>query len=195
LMRLAVSDGLPELTDQDWVLISDLDEIPRAEVVRGLVQNRRPYILEQRLSYYWLNCVASEPWAWARLLPAENFFTAATGRWAPGHVVPNAGWHFSYCGGPERIQAKLEAFAHQELNTPEYNDAARIERITRQGRDLFDRPGMEFRCEPIGPSYPEHLLRERARFRPLMWPPGPELNSRPWPTTAPSPSAEQENVR
>ena len=54
-------------------------------------------------------------------------------------VVSNAGWHFSSLGGVQIIMEKIEAFAHDELNTPEFiNKDEGFDKINN-GIDLFGR--------------------------------------------------------
>lgn len=85
-------------------------------------------------------------------------------------VIPEAGWHFSYCGSVEEIRAKLEAFSHVEYNREELKDRRRLEAVIAAGDDLF---GRRLRFAPISidqlpqpvrqePEYFRHLLSGRA---------------------------------
>lgn len=47
--------------------------------------------------------------------------------------VENAGWHFSYLGGIEKIITKLESFAHAELNEKKYKNADFILNTIKNG--------------------------------------------------------------
>lgn len=51
----------------------------------------------------------------------------------------NAGWHFSYFGGANRIRKKIKSFAHQEYNTSEYLDKNKIEKAIANNEDLYGR--------------------------------------------------------
>lgn len=51
--------------------------------------------------------------------------------------ILNAGWHFTWMGGVERILLKMDSMAHQELNKPEYRDRSYIEHTIRSGGDVL----------------------------------------------------------
>jgi len=50
--------------------------------------------------------------------------------------VVKSGWHFSYLGD---IAYKIDSFAHQERNLPQFTNPERITRIKDTLRDLYDR--------------------------------------------------------
>lgn len=88
----------------------------------------------------------------------------------PYQVERDGGWHFSYCGGPREIQEKIEAYSHQEYNSPEYTDVRHILQCMAGARDLFGRDEMTFRAVPVDSSFPRYLYENRARFASLIRP-------------------------
>lgn len=64
--RNALMSGIADATPNDVVLLSDVDEIPRAETIRVIAENadRRPTVhcLELRMYKYFLNFYHREPW-------------------------------------------------------------------------------------------------------------------------------------
>ena len=160
--RNAILRGLEGAADNDLVLISDVDEIPRASAIPAEWPHGQCGVFEQRFYYYdWTTRVRGQ-WRGTRLV------TVATARaWHPqrvriagGQFISNGGWHFSYQGGPAAIRAKLLAFAHQEYNRPEYTSLAAIKRRVAAGLDLFDRPEMQLERVPLDDTYPAYV-RER----------------------------------
>lgn len=78
--------------------------------------------------------------------------------------LDDAGWHFSYLGGAHRVIAKLEAFAHQEYNKPEFKDPDKIKSMIANGEDIFGR-GFKYAFVPLDSSYPHYLLSHKAAYR------------------------------
>jgi hypothetical protein len=54
--RDMIIKGLTNCRDDDIVIISDVDEIPRPNKIREFACTKGVKIFEQRLYYYWLNC-------------------------------------------------------------------------------------------------------------------------------------------
>jgi len=145
--RDAIVLGLTHAAKDDFILVSDVDEIPRAAAVRAFLDSGLDAAtFSMPTFYYKFNCrnVAGEveqPLTLAtrrRLLPSAQ--VARAGRFALP-TIKDAGWHFSYLGDEERIREKIAAFSHQELNTPEFTDTIAIRERVSGGRDLFSRPG------------------------------------------------------
>ncbi len=63
-MRNAIMRGLTDCDDEDVIMISDIDEIPRKSAVRTLVQRleNEPISLHMPQYYYYLNCQVPVDW-------------------------------------------------------------------------------------------------------------------------------------
>lgn len=88
------------------------------------------------------------------------------GRPLTHRLVEHGGWHFTFMNTPEKIRYKIQSYAHQERNTPEFNNLANIERMIREGRSIC---GRNLRLEPIermpqtvrdAPERWRHMLQE-----------------------------------
>lgn len=194
--RNALARGLRGAAPGDWVLLSDVDEIPRPA---SLAAYRPAWylsaVLHQGMYYYAFNnrMVRSRdpldvPWRMVRLTTVahlQRFYGTlqnlrafrARGPWRRfirqwqlwrTQVLPDAGWHFSYLMTPQQIRQKIESFSHQELNRPEFTDEANIRRRLLERQDLFDM-GREFEVVPLDDSFPQPLLAERERFAPFIF--------------------------
>ncbi|MGE3309316.1 MAG: hypothetical protein AB7O66_05040 [Limisphaerales bacterium] len=136
--------------------------------IRNAYKRRHPFVwlLEQRMHYYFLNCVSVNKPVW--LGTRATFFRDYTSafdlrRWG-GRLVPDAGWHFSYMGGVERVRQKLAAFAHQEYNHPEFTDPQHIEAALESGRWILgDDHVLEF--VPLDATFPTFIREDPGRFR------------------------------
>lgn len=126
----------------------------------------RVTVFEQRMFYFFLNCACvNRPW-WkgTRMTFFRDFTTGYDLRRWGGRTIPDAGWHFSFMGGVERIRAKIAAYAHTEYNRPDFTDPAGLARRIGPGRDLFG-DGTELAWVDLDASFPR-LLRENPAWQP-----------------------------
>lgn len=77
--------------------------------------------------------------------------------------IDQAGWHFTYLGGVERIIQKLEAFSHAEFNTSYYKDPERIISALKNGNSIFG-DSTKMVLIPIDETFPRYLNNNIARF-------------------------------
>ena len=122
--------------------------------------------------YYCLNfaCVDRPWWLGTRMVFRRDFTSAYDLRRWGGRHWPNAGWHFSYMGGVERIRAKLAAYAHTEYNRPEFTDAAQLARRLGRGEDVLG-TGLKLGWVPIDDTFPRSLRENPGPFASWIGPP------------------------
>lgn len=179
--RQRILDGLVDFPDDTIVLISDLDEIPRREVVGHLRAVTFPddiiVTLQQRLYYYTFNCATSNSsWYGTRATHLSNVRTLTPDgiRWEglkprsaeyPKHFqFDNAGWHLSYFGDVAHIQKKMRSFLHQELVTDEALDPDVIAKRMAEGLDAWGRTDQHpFTLGPA-PDLPWAIRTDPARW-------------------------------
>lgn len=161
-----------DIKDEDYILLSDVDEIPRASVIMESPGSEAAVCM-QKLYYYWLNFQSPQEWKGTIRLTGKAF-NSMSGQSAFMHRnsrhcyrIDNGGWHFSYLGGIQRIQEKIKAFAHSELNTEYYLDPQRIARKLQTGDDLYNRPE-GFHKVPIDETYPKYLVENLLMFHNLI---------------------------
>jgi len=208
--RDCLARGLTGCSPRDVVLVSDVDEIPRAEAVRDVVAGlkfddgrctravhawlRRPrvarllrvwlkkrhpfvHVFEQVPFHFFVNCRITRPphWYGTRLVHYRDFGRASDLRRWRGKVVRNGGWHFSWLGGVERIRAKVEAYAHQEFNTPEFMDPKRLAEGLAHGHNVVH-PEETLAVVDVDDTFPAYLRANLERFRSWVWPPVPAVS-------------------
>ena len=164
---------IPDGDDDDAVILTDGDEIARnGVVVYGNIHiDDRPVDLGMHLSYYYLNYpqkdwVRGAKMVRRRTLINRGYDVAAIRRDFSGPQWDDCGWHFSYLYD---IQRKMNAWGHQELNHPPFNDAEHIAECKRTGKDLYGRSHLDGyytddlswlpRCVQDNPQRYSHLLR------------------------------------
>ncbi len=199
--RNGIERGLKNCRPDDWILVSDLDEIPRPSVVqqlakdvpfndqlftnlghdllnsafvkfifyrRGLrrrLRRNHPFIwrFEQSLYRYFLNCRSNHVSFGSRMARYRDFSCAEEMRHSGYKTVKDAGWHFTYMGGGERIVDKLRAFSHQEFNRAEFTDVQRITELINQGETLFGK-NEQLTFVPLDKSFPEYVQMHPDKF-------------------------------
>lgn len=171
--RDAIARGLLNARDEDIVITSDLDEIPRAKTLKAYDPSMGLVGLNLSMHSYWLNMVNRETeYAWAKVLPfgmAKNM-THCQIRYTFGHqIIPNGGWHFSYMGGPKEVVNKIESFAHQEYNLPRCKDEKAIRERMEHGIDPHER-AVKYKVEDLDQTYPAHVLENTCKFSRLIHP-------------------------
>lgn len=175
--------------DDDLILVSDADEIPRlTSVVEAAARLGTGFLrLEFRCFFYYVNGLRTRAWKGTMAGRAQEFRQIRSGdylRWKdrnqfepdcgfrPLPTLDDAGWHFSYLGGPARVARKLHSFAHSELDTPENTTAAAIVAHAGAGLDPSGCVGPEGRIKtvPLDESFPAYLLANLDKFSHLVAP-------------------------
>jgi beta-1,4-mannosyl-glycoprotein beta-1,4-N-acetylglucosaminyltransferase len=139
--------GLTQCKDNDIIIISDCDEIPNVEAIKGYKPEDGIKSFDMTLYYYNENTKAADPWREAKILPYGILkqITPCGARYThvdQAPIIPNGGKHLSYFGygDIDRIIKKIQDTAHQEYNKPEFLDRERIKKSIEDGSDLFGRP-------------------------------------------------------
>jgi len=138
-----------ELTPDDMIIISDLDEIPDSNTLQYLKNNRiinGIYNLKMDLYYYNLRCKYNTIWEYSKILNYGSYNgdpqAIRCGSNSKANIengIENGGWHFSYFGNVEFIKNKIRNFAHQDVNNSYVLNDARIIKQIQNSDDLFER--------------------------------------------------------
>ena len=137
--------------DDDYLLISDIDEIPNKAILPIAIDNfnqyKVPIVLEQHLFYYNFKKTFCDKWYGSILVNVKTLKDQT-----PSEIrnkrqslpnVSNGGWHLSYWGSVEDIKIKIESYSHQELNMPIYTNIENITNSVKNNSDLFHRHDMQ----------------------------------------------------
>lgn len=145
IQRDAILRGLEGASGDDLVLVSDVDEIPRPEVVERLRDELdAPVSLGMRFSYYRTNLVAPETWSKAKACRRSQLTSPQQLRWERSlPVVEDAGWHVSYLGDEDAAARKLRSISAAQYASDRWTSRQHLERSMRlgvrlQGEIVFD---------------------------------------------------------
>jgi hypothetical protein len=173
--RNAVLRALTDVAPDDIVIISDVDEVPRASIVTSF--SGSPSALELDYFYYRLNCRnLTQKWVAPVVLrgrdltnPQELRLTACRFWKSNTPVLRDAGWHFSCINDAAGLRLKLQSFSHAECNTPELTDVNTIQNKIRYGLDLVNRRNFCWCCVPLDNSFPRYLLEHQDEFTHILF--------------------------
>lgn len=199
--RNCISRGIQQAADDDLILISDLDEIPRKEIIRSCKSTTKAKkILLMDCYYYYVNLKGTFPfsikyyllgnifrqkkylikhinnlaWQATVIITKKDLQSAQNCRdglrqFQQDYIyITNAGWHFSYLGGIEKIIAKIEAFAHDELNINQNKNRIEIEEKIKNGNVLHDKR-IKLKFIEENKNLPLYLIENKERFSNLFY--------------------------
>ena len=175
--RDAILRGLADAREDDLVLVSDIDEIPRASVVLKMKEDRthRLFALRLPLYYFFVNYRNVEgPESNAIWCGAATYRELKTRQptalrqvlrsgCPSARIFEDGGWHFSYLSDEAGIKRKIAAFAHQELNTQDVLSNIDIPQIVQCGADLYNRAGFKWALT-TGGELPQWVQANKHRL-------------------------------
>jgi len=169
--RNYILQGLEKCKPDDVIMLSDVDEIPRASTVQEYLYTTEIKTIEHQLSYYYLNCVCGA-WKGTRVFHYGHLLVTCADleqyRHTNGNIIKNGGWHFSYLGGVKAIQQKIYSYAHTELNREEFTNAKHITACMNKPCDLFGRSQHKYKFVPLDDSFPKHVVKHQDRYQHLI---------------------------
>lgn len=149
--------------DDDIVLITDADEIPRCSSISEAMDRIMCSEIQMSNYRYYLNRQENGGWWHHPRIVKGSFLKAHSPselrNTRYGDVVEDAGWHFSWMGGIERIHEKVKSFAHTEMHT------ARLQTTEPWLKDFKALPYHE-----IDESYPKYVVGHKHEFDHMIHP-------------------------
>jgi beta-1,4-mannosyl-glycoprotein beta-1,4-N-acetylglucosaminyltransferase len=172
--RNAIMEALKICKDDDIIMFSDLDEIPKKKAVSQL--NSFPCILTLRGFYWYLNTPIFHPpdhyWFPSVIcdlyknIKDKSLNTLRETKHS-FNQIPDAGWHFSHLGDENQISYKMMASSHNEYHNAHYTDPINIKRRRENLIDPYDRGWFNIRKDG-SIELPEYVLNNRQKFNYLL---------------------------
>ena len=128
--RNTIKQGLINANDNDWIIISDLDEIPDLSNINFNSINKKIIFFKQKVFYYKLNLeLKTLRWIgskackkkylkspqWLRNVKDKIYpkwrvdILFSEKKYSDIFFIENGGWHFSFVKKPEDIEKKLKS--------------------------------------------------------------------------------------
>ena len=125
--------GLLDISDEDLILISDLDEIPNLDVLHSNYVDKNIIIFEQKMFYYKFNLLFNNfKWFGTKGIKKKNFISPqwirniknkiypfwrldtmfSKKKYSNVSIIKNGGWHFTCIRSPKDLERKMLNFAH-----------------------------------------------------------------------------------
>ncbi|OLN82077.1 hypothetical protein CCHL11_07697 [Colletotrichum chlorophyti] len=167
-------EGEQAASIDDILLVSDVDEIPKPEVIRALRNCQVPprVTIHSKIYYYSFQWLARNDWnhPQATTYQGENTVLPHDLRHnANDHHFMHGGWHCSYCFSTvEEMAQKINSFSHAELNKPEFKDPDWIVKVARRGHDIFGRGDSNFDRVEVNHDVPDYLKHNSQKFKFLL---------------------------
>jgi beta-1,4-mannosyl-glycoprotein beta-1,4-N-acetylglucosaminyltransferase len=176
--RNYIFKGLYSALDEDYIMISDVDEIPDLSKVKKL-DDSKITVFEQKMFYYKINVanqthphwygsrickkkyLKSPQWLRNQKVKKYPFWRFDKVRW---NIIKNGGWHFSFLMHPEEIRKKLSSYAHSEFNKSEFKNLDRIKKVINNKSDLFNRP-ITYNIVKFDRSFPDYVVNNKDKFK------------------------------
>jgi beta-1,4-mannosyl-glycoprotein beta-1,4-N-acetylglucosaminyltransferase len=189
--RNVILDYVSDLSTgpDDILIVSDADEIPRAEAIRGnlsaIKEGLHRLVLD--VFYYNVNRFVGVSWEGAGfpiIGPVSEFLKGGTKEFAEDRIsvglsairgmtypeIADGGWHFSYFGGVDRMREKVSSFAESYLDlatTFMRESKSQVARDVMMGNDIYHREIYKtFTWRPANDSrLPKYFLDNVRRYK------------------------------
>jgi len=176
--RNYIRKGLSIASDEDYILISDVDEIPNITNLENIEQHKYTAFKQKNL-FYKFNIInktipdwygskickkkylKSPQWLRKQKVKKFSFLKFFKIKW---NIIEDGGWHFSYLMEPKMIQEKLKAFAHAEYNSDFYTNLERIKTIIDQKKDLFNRNQDYIKINLVA-TFPRYITQNKEDLK------------------------------
>ena len=177
--RNSIMKGLKKASENDLIILSDVDEIPDLKKLSFYDKNNYA-VFSQKMFMYKLNLLNLEEnnWHGSRVCLKKNFKSP---QWIRNlkfkkypfwrfdkirniQIIDNGGWHFAYLQTPENISKKIRSFAHGEFNKSDLTDEKKIEEKIRKNIDIFNR-GYKLKKVDIDNSFPDFIFKNIDQFK------------------------------
>ena len=176
--RNFIENGIADCDDNDYIIISDVDEIPDLKKIKNL-QNYKFTVFEQKMFYYKFNLLnttdpfwygtkickkkhlKSPQWLRDQKVKKYSFWKFYKIKW---NIIKDGGWHFSFLMNAEQIKYKIESYAHAEFNNKNFNNLEKINFSLENKVDLFDRK-IEFEKIVFDETFPNYILNNKEKYK------------------------------
>lgn len=173
---------LDNLDKNDYVIVSDVDEIPNpSKILEFINSNNNIGVFEQLMFYYklnilnetsplwhgskickykyfkspeWLRAYKSKQYPWWRIDKPKNL-----------NILKDGGWHYSFLYNLEGIIKKISSYQHSEYDNDEIKNKDNLINKIKNKQDLF---GRNYKYKNINldkRTAPEYIIENLHNFR------------------------------
>ena len=176
--RNFISKATENLLDDDYVIISDIDEIPNLESLRNFEKCKFTAFQQSNFCFKlnmknmtfpnWYGSklckkkyLKSPQWLRNQKVKKYSIFEFYKIKW---NIIHNGGWHFSFLMNASQIKNKIKSFAHDEFNKKKFLKINEIKKKIILGKDLFDRD-QKYKKVNIDRTFPKQILDNINKYK------------------------------
>lgn len=153
-------------TDQDVIMVGDLDEIWNPEYDYNFIDDVSIYKLKQIVYSGYMNVRSNEEWAGTLVTRYKNIKNSCLNHLRTASktnyvYIDNAGWHFTFMGGPEQIKHKIQSYGHQEFNNESV--MSNVENLLKNNQDVLGRNNFRFWQDEL--DLPSYIKENRDKYK------------------------------
>lgn len=177
--RSCIQRGLWDAQPNDWIMISDCDEIIRPYFVQQLrtVGHNAPVVFNMPMFYFKFNYLSlGDWWCLPVAMPRSQIIDPQDARVLladPQMIHPNtvglyhAGWHFSYLNDEDWIKYKMQNFAHAEHDNKDTLARVNVNNLISKRSSLY---GGQWTPVKLTDYWPEYIVKNQSRFSSFIIP-------------------------
>jgi beta-1,4-mannosyl-glycoprotein beta-1,4-N-acetylglucosaminyltransferase len=157
--RNFISEGLKNAHDEDFILISDLDEIPNLSNINLNNFGEKLIFFNQEMFYYKFNLkLPNFNWVGTKSCKKKNFLSAqwlrnikdknypfyridllfSKNKYTNIKFIKNGGWHFTNIKTSEEIRHKLSSYLHHREFDLNPLSASEIDELIKNKKAIYD---------------------------------------------------------
>ena len=178
--RNALARGYENSSDDDLIMISDIDEIPDPEKIKIFdIKNKYACFIQKNFqSKINLLNISDKNWMGTKIIKKKNIKspqwlrnikTAKPPFWKfykprQPQLIYEGGWHFSFLKNPKGISKKIQSYSHSEYNKSTYTDEKKIAERINNRTDIFDR-NFKYAKIDIDDTFPKYILENINKYK------------------------------
>ena len=174
--RNNLMEGIKDASPEDYIILSDSDEIPDFTKLKDMSNNRKFVAFSQKMFMYKLNLqnLKESNWIGSKITKKKYITSMQDLRnmkfkkypfWRIdkyNQQVIEGGWHFSFLQTPQQIHTKIKQYSHGEFNNENVNENNIKEKILKN-EDIFGRDTVLKKIS-IDESYPDYILQNKDKL-------------------------------
>lgn len=179
--RNSAMNYLNNIEKDDYVLVSDVDEIPKPSKILDFIKSKHDIgVFEQLMFYYKLNILneTSPIWHGSKICKFKHFknpewlraYKHKQYKWwridKPKNlkIIQNGGWHYSFLYNLDGIMKKISSYQHAEYDNDEIKNKNNLEDKIRNKLDIFGR-NYKYKKVTIDKNFaPDYIIQNQDDF-------------------------------
>ncbi len=185
--RNCISRGLKKSSDNDLIMISDLDEIPNPKTIINFLPAMKYAVFKQKHYYYKINmrsqknpywygsriCVKKylKSPQWLRNLKFKKRPFWRLDKFRLNNIIENGGWHFCNLKTADELLYKYnnlcetnDPYVFKEKIDKKYLDLKEIKKRTDAGLDIIGRNDT-FKINKLDKTYPDFIIKNIKKYQ------------------------------